>query len=107
VCTCWIARWDADHNRSLVTLARAKPGRGGGSGAFPGTGKAVELSTTKTKVRIRAWARRTWLRLFPSMCVSIEDCVALARAVATKLEAVTSRNLVFLRKPRGDAGPTG
>jgi len=54
---------DADHNRSVVTLAGEPDAVA--EAALLGTGKAVELiDLTNIKVRIRAWARRTCCRLF-------------------------------------------
>ena len=56
---------DADHNRSVITLA-GEP-EAVAEAALRGVGKAAELiDLTTIPARIRAWARPTWCRLFQS-----------------------------------------
>src|SRR3977135_691125 len=75
---------DADHNRSVVTLA-GDPDTVG-EAALLGTGKAMELIdlTKHTGAHPRVGATDV-LRFIPIGGVTIEDCVALARRVGNEI----------------------
>src|SRR5258708_32265992 len=69
---------DADHNRSVVTLAGEADAVA--EAALLGTGKAMELiDMTKHKCAQPRVGATDVLPFIPIDCVSIEDCVALAR----------------------------
>jgi glutamate formiminotransferase/formiminotetrahydrofolate cyclodeaminase len=75
---------DADHNRSVVTLA-GEP-EAVGEAAIAGAGKALELidMTTHTGAHPRVGATDV-VPFIPIQGVTLEDCVALARRVGNEI----------------------
>jgi len=98
---------DADHNRSVVTLA-GEP-EAVAEAALRGTGKAMELIdlTKHTGAHPRVGATDV-LPFIPIEGVTIEDCVALARRVERKSGRGFAYRYFFMkRRPRGRSRQPG